>query len=364
MTTSTPLTKKQSRASLIVWLAYTGFLFIEPAFNPHAHLWPRTLAVFFVFLTLYGVYVSTCRPAVRLSMIALCLLLGIITIPWNTGGSTFFIYAAAFLPFAIESIPWILAGFAVELLALAGEVYFTGARTYHLSWPTAFIDGALLLIVGCGNIFWAQQRRADAKLRLAHEEVEAIAAVAERERIARDLHDVLGHTLSLIVLKAELAGRLLERDPARAAAEIADVERTARTTLADVREAIGGYRTRGLAAEIESARRTLAAAGVDLAAEATDVAGVKLSAAEETVFALALREGVTNIVRHAHATSCRLHFENDNGFRRLVLEDNGTHESTREGNGLRGMRERVEALGGRFLLAREKGTRLEIDLPA
>jgi two-component system sensor histidine kinase DesK len=81
---------------------------------------------------------------------------------------------------------------------------------------------------------------------VANEEIEQLAAQAERERIARDLHDALGHTLSVIVLKAELAGRLIERDPQRAAQKIADVERTARTALGEVREAIGGYRSQCL----------------------------------------------------------------------------------------------------------------------
>jgi two-component system sensor histidine kinase DesK len=230
----------------------------------------------------------------------------------------------------------------------------------------------MMAIIGGGNVFFAQQKRADRKLREAQDENLALAAVAERERIARDLHDVLGHTLSVIVLKAELAGRLIQRDeandPQRAAEEIADVERIARTSLAEVREAIGGYRTRGLAAEIEAARRTLDAADVTLIVDsdaASDGASsaTHLSAAEETALSLALREAVTNIVRHARATTCRLRLVTVEGSRRLVVEDNGEHAVEREGNGLRGMRERIESLGGRLSLERDHGTRLLIELP-
>jgi two-component system sensor histidine kinase DesK len=221
----------------------------------------------------------------------------------------------------------------------------------------------IMMIVGGGNIFFAQQRRADKQLEAAQEENLALAAMAERERIARDLHDVLGHTLSVIVLKAELAKRLIHTNPQRAAAEIADVESTARTALAEVREAIGGYRARGLAAEIEAARRTLDAAGVTLIAESAPAQTAALSAAEETVLALALREAVTNIVRHARATTCTLRFVAEGNQRRLLVEDNGQSCELREGNGLRGMRERVESIGGRLSFEHDQGTRLLIALP-
>ena len=137
-----------------------------------------------------------------------------------------------------------------------------------------------MLIIGC-NIFFAQQRRAACKLRAAPEENITLAAVAERERLARDLHDVLGHTLAAIVLKAKLTSRLLNRssasDPARAATEIADVERIARTPLSEVREAIGDYRARGLSAEIEAVRSALDAAGVTLTWPDTQSADTKVS---------------------------------------------------------------------------------------
>jgi two-component system, NarL family, sensor histidine kinase DesK len=215
--------------------------------------------------------------------------------------------------------------------------------------------------VGMGNFFIAQQKRADYKLNMAHSEIEQLAALAERERIARDLHDVLGHTLSVIVLKAELAGRLMERDSQRAAQEIADVEKTARTALADVRQAIGGYRSQGLPAEMELARNTLQAAGVALACESPLP---KLNAAEETVLCLSVREAVTNIVRHAHASECRVGFATtSDGFHSVVIEDNGSHPVQQEGNGLRGMRERVQALGGRFSIDNHQGTTLLIELP-
>jgi len=308
------------------------------------------------------------HPA-RFWMIAATFALGLFTFPWNQGGSTFFVYSAAFLPFTFVSLRRVFSIFFAEVLFVLAEGYICHGLSgfLHVSWPSTFVAIFLMCVVGGGNVFFAQQRRTDCQLRAAQDENLALAAVAERERIARDLHDVLGHTLSVIVLKAELAGRLTHRndptDHARAATEIADVERIARTALSEVREAIGGYRARGLGAEIEAARRTLDAAGVTLILDADINTAAHLSVGEETALSLALREAVTNIVRHACATTCRLRFITENNHRRLIVEDNGQHAISREGNGLRGMRERIESLGGHLMLERDNGTRLLIELP-
>ena len=120
------------------------------------------------------------------------------------------------------------------------------------------------LLIGAVCIRSAEVQRANARLRMAQEEVERLAKTAERERIARDLHDLLGHTLSLITLKAELAGKLVERDPERAGREIREVERISREALREVRTAVAGYRSEGLQAEMGRARLALEAAGVRL----------------------------------------------------------------------------------------------------
>jgi two-component system sensor histidine kinase DesK len=350
-----------------IWSAYIGFFFIQPAFEPSVRLWVLTLAATALFVILYAAYIRAydrMRPA-RFWIIAAFFFLGVLCFPWNNGATTFFIYSAAFLPFCFTSKRTVLSLFAAISIVVAAEAYLF--RVHHgfffIAWPNALIGIFLVLLVGGSNIFFAEQRRADSKLRMAHEEVEALAAVAERERIARDLHDVLGHTLSVIVLKAELAKRLIASDPARAASEIADVETIGRSALTEVREAIGGYRARGLLAELEAARNTLASANVTLITDAKPIDVSNLSAAEETVLALALREAVTNIVRHARANNCRLRFVTESGRRKLLVEDDGEHPLIREGNGLRGMRERVESLGGSLHVERENGTRLLIELP-
>jgi two-component system sensor histidine kinase DesK len=218
----------------------------------------------------------------------------------------------------------------------------------------------IVLVVGLGNVITSEERRRHAFVRRAEEEVEEMAKLAERERIARDLHDVLGHTLSVIALKAELAAKLSAIDPGRAAQEIRDVERVSRTALSEVRAAVEGYRGHGLRGELKSAADVLGAAGVTLA---VDVEPVALPAKHETVLALAVREAVTNVVRHARATACRISVTRHSGRVVLRVEDDGIGGVPREGNGLTGMRERVAAIGGTLTLEGAGGVHLTVTVP-
>ena len=170
-------------------------------------------------------------------------------------------------------------------------------------------------------------------LERANSEIERLSKEAERERIARDLHDLLGHTLTVITIKLDLARRLLsheflshdlgldlDRNVVRARNEIAEAEQTARNALAEVREAVSGYRAEGLGAEVNRARQSLLSANVKLT---TSLAPVNLSPRQVNVLCLALREAVTNIVRHAHATVCHVAlFEKDSTIH-FTIEDNG-----------------------------------------
>ena len=222
-------------------------------------------------------------------------------------------------------------------------------------WPVIFT-----VLIGAANVHQQQRSAANARLRLAHDEIEHLAKVAERERIARDLHDLLGHTLSLIILKSELASKLADRDIERARNEIRDVERISRDALAHVRNAVGGFRSRGLQAEIDSARETLSSANVALDVELEPIA---LQPAHEAVIALAIREGITNVVRHARATRCTIRLRTTNGAMTLTISDDGRGGLSEFGNGLIGMRERVESLGGTLVRESEHGTTLTLTIP-
>jgi two-component system sensor histidine kinase DesK len=338
-----------------IWLAYLGFFFIDPLLN-HAGWkeWLFTGVATAIFLVLYFGMFWLERPRSFLH-IAGMVALGLVVAPINPGASTFLVFASAFIPFAVETE-------RAAIALMAGIVLLAAIETlvFHLSGWFFFYAGGLSLVVGGSNIYFAQRNRALAKLRMANDEIEHLAKVAERERIARDLHDVLGHTLSVIILKSELAGKLMDRDPHRAGNEIREVEQISRQALSEVRDAIRGYRSQGLAAELAQAKSTLETAGV---AVKCDAAKVTLSPLQEGVLSMAVREAVTNVVRHAQARNCSLRLQQQNGSCHLEIEDDGRGGSQNEGNGLRGMRERVEMLGGSFTRDSQAGTRLTITVP-
>jgi two-component system sensor histidine kinase DesK len=210
--------------------------------------------------------------------------------------------------------------------------------------------------------------RTTVELRKARATVAQLAANEERLRLARDLHDLLGHSLSLITLKSELAGRMLPDHPDKAAQQVADIEQVSRQALVDVREAVTGYRRPRLAAELAGAQVALTAASViaELPAE-PDLTGVPEES--ESALAWALREAVTNVVRHSGAARCTIELVRrqtlDGPVLELSVEDNGTGGSgTGPGNGLTGLTERLEKAGGALEAGRvRRGFRLVARVP-
>lgn len=310
-----------------------------------------------IFLPLYFVSFWLHNQRV-LAPILLSCLLGILWGNHNYGASSFFVFAAGMC----QQIERPRLAYAMLLLVLA----IFGVSTLTLDFPSYLWIPALLVSVpvGISSIMDAERRRAQDKLLRKQEEVEHMATIAERERISRDLHDLLGHTLSLITIKAELAGKLLTRDSAACQQEIKDIENTARHALSEVRAAVSGYRQTGFSHELGSARICLAASNIQLLA---DVQNLSLPALAENVFALALREAVTNIVRHANASQCRIALSLQEGLLVLRVQDDGQVlrdlAQIQHGNGLNGMRERVKTLGGELALSIENGLTLELRIP-
>ncbi|GLY69799.1 sensor histidine kinase [Amycolatopsis taiwanensis] len=200
------------------------------------------------------------------------------------------------------------------------------------------------------------------ELRQAREELARLAVTEERLRIARDLHDLLGHSLSVISLKGQLAGRLMEPG-SPAAREVADIEQVTRQALSEVREAVTGYRRRSFAEELDSARHRLAAAGIEVTAR---VEAERLPADLDALLGWILREGTTNLLRHSRASSAGIVLRRKENRLSLEIRDDGRGPAeSGPGNGLAGLAERLAAVGGRLEAgpAADRGFRLAASLP-
>lgn len=343
-----------------VWLVYLGTLFFQPAFYPTAGplAWVEVVGLIAVFLPLYFAGHRAADDRQLLLIVGAMAALGVAGSLINSGASVFVIYAAAAAAY-VEPVRR-----AVQVIAaLVGAVgLMLVISPVPLPWRFAGLAPALIftIVIGAANIFDAERERVQRRLRRADEEIERLATLAERERIARDLHDLLGHTLTVIVVKSELAARLAEHEADRAADEMRDVERIGREALSEVRAAVAGYRAQGLHGELEGARRALAAAGVEATVEAELPA---LPIAHESALALALRESVTNVVRHAGARHAMIRIGLQESQVVLEVTDDGHGGSAREGVGLTGMRERITALGGSVQRDGGSGMRVRVALP-
>ena len=297
------------------------------------------------------------RPVRQMSFHAAGLVLTALALaPFNQGAVIYLIAAGVTMALHPSWRAWI--GTVIAASAAAVAVVLAGAPASMLvAVPLASLLG------GFSNLIYMRGVRRDAELRLSQEEVRRLATLAERERIGRDLHDLLGHTLSLVAIKSELARRLAPRDAAAAGREMEEVERVARHALAEVRAAVTGMRRGDLAAELVSARLMLEASGILLAGD-TPVPHT-LPRAVEAPLALVLREAVTNIHRHARASEARIELSSGEGEFRMRISDDGCGGLAAHGNGVSGMRERVRTLGGTLAIDSppRKGTTITVVVP-
>jgi two-component system sensor histidine kinase DesK len=252
-------------------------------------------------------------------------------------------------------------------MVIACAIVGTGAALIAGAGGGAIGIGASTLGVGLLLTLMRDLRVRNVELNRARAELARTAVAAERERFARDLHDLLGHSLSVIAIKAELAGRLLPDAPERAASEVADLETVARSALREVRDAVSGYRRPTLEGELEGARMALAAAGI--IAEIEHAAGT-LSPEVEAVLAWAVREGATNVIRHSGARHCEVRVHGGIGEVEVEIMDDGRGAGEGDpphgtGNGLKGLRERATAVRGRLEAGAvaSGGFRLAVSVP-
>ncbi|UQX88927.1 sensor histidine kinase [Jatrophihabitans telluris] len=255
-----------------------------------------------------------------------------------------FAHADAFVMLVYVSVLSVAARYGKSFPVLACYVGLSIAVPLAIPSWRAHFDPSIpvaIAIVSLAMFGFFGLMRANGALEEARAEVARLAAEGERTRIARDLHDLLGHSLTTITVKAGLARRLAELDPAKAALEIAEVEALARQTLTDVRAAVSGYREVTLGNELAAAREVLRAAGI---AAVLPGAIDSVPNGHSELFAWVIREGVTNVVRHSRASHCEIRLTPSS----VEISDDGIGGACESGNGLTGLSERVGAAGGRL----------------
>jgi two-component system, NarL family, sensor histidine kinase DesK len=323
------------------------------------------VAFSFVYIAMVLNWIDEDRPLRSYSLAALQLALAVaLTIGDQVAWGYLFCYCAACAAMVVpQSIGFVAVLACAGIQIAATELGGAGVGT-SLGFAASVVGVGLLLTL-MRDLRVRNRELADARAELAH-----AAVAAERERFARDLHDLLGHSLSVIAIKAELAGRLLPGSPERAAVEVGEVEGVARQALSEVRQAVSGYRQPTLAGELEGARVALSAAGIDASIDREPVA---LDPEVEAVLAWTVREGATNVIRHSGASHCSVTVRAAAGDAGVeVLDDGvgngrapGRGDSDVGGNGLTGLRERAASLRGRIEAgtAPGGGYRLAVSVP-
>jgi two-component system, NarL family, sensor histidine kinase DesK len=365
----------EGRSPFLLWLIWVVWLpLITPAFIKlfQAHLpLPQLIAILFGVALFFAIdLLAAWRRAVEIVttstipkhtdaltwlMIAALTALGLLlTLLGGSEWQVLFYYTSGFVGGSLQLRKAIPVVFVITFLAtIAG--WFAGLGWIDLAQTFVFIPAIVIItrvVIWSITTSW--------QLNDARKEIARLAVETERLRIARDLHDLLGHNLSLIALKSELAKRIVNVAPERAIVEISDVEHVARSTLQQVREAVSAFRQPTLRSELNAAREILAAAGIDYHFEGEDSMIDALPTTIEAVLSWTVREGVTNIIRHSRAHQCAIHMtRNAHEIGIEVIDDGaGTSASSSDsqGNGLRGLTERVETLGGRCeAISREEG---------
>jgi two-component system, NarL family, sensor histidine kinase DesK len=339
-----------------IWLVFSLYYFVPVYYMPFSPLTKALLfGVYCIFVSLY-LWAITLKPQQVWQPIVALILLAIAITPYTPGSSTFFSYIGFLVGFSYRTKIWLMAtGLLVAIIA--GLHY-----QYNYPFPY-FAFPALSGLVTIGIIGYVEKLRLDARIsqQKSHQEIEQLAVIAERERIARDLHDILGHTLSSIALKAELAEKLLGQEKhEQVKLHLSELHQIARNSLSLVRQTVSGYKHRGLSGEVMELCEKLRQSGfvVDLNGDIP-----QLTPRAETAIILALTELTTNVLRHSNGNHCQIEFRQSCDKILVSMRDNGDVKNLVPGNGLQGIQERLNALTGDLQSSINKGCEFIISLP-
>lgn len=331
-------------------IAYLSYLLLYPVpwFIHHKPTPSQLLFSFCALLVFLPLYFSPYRrdKTYGLPEIIMTAFLGFAT-AWTHGDWLVYNIYATGMSSRIRKRSHSIATIILLQCALLSFCYFANRSAIE-----ATVGVILSLVTYVGTWMQWELGYRNQQLQEAQHEIRTLAATAERERIARDMHDLLGHSLTVISVKAELAERLFLGNPERAQREIADITQIARTSLHEVRQAVSGMNGTSLQQELTPTRKALEAAGIALTIQGEQDL---LDKPQSSVLAMALREAITNVIRHSNARRCMISFECDPEGHALAIkvEDDGKSSAPvpiSEGNGLQGMRARLAAAGGSLSL--------------
>ncbi|SEA72142.1 sensor histidine kinase [Alkalimonas amylolytica] len=346
------LPQKMSWAYLVNLIFYLIPLFTVK-FAPWQYL--AMLAALVLFLCCYFWAYRCNRNEMQRPVVGM-LLVAILITPVNPGSVSMFAYAAFFIGYANPLRRYVLYLAAVISLLVVLNLVL------NLHWPY-FLHFGIPVVMAVSFLGWVEQQHALQRLakQQSEDEMKQLAAMVERERIGRDLHDILGHTLSSIILKADLAEKLLARQQVAAGQQqLTELSQIARDALSQVRQSVAGYKHQGLTAEVAKLLARLRDAGFQ-----TELQGEVpvLDQRRETAVILALTELVTNVMRHSKGNSCQLIFQQQGTDMHICLHDNGRSNGVKEGHGITGLRERLAAIGATLVLNQHSGVSAAIQLP-
>ncbi|GAB3516603.1 sensor histidine kinase [Photobacterium alginatilyticum] len=281
-------------------------------------------------------------------------IIGLIGASYNFWGGIFLLYSAIMLGLVAQQ-RLLIAMYLLSMVIVTIELYLLD---YH--WVATVLILVEITLFTVVSKYRASANMDYFKLQQQQKNIEYLSTLVERERISRDLHDLIGHSLSMIVMKSELAIRLSPSAPEQCKAEIEDICGIAKAASSDVNSAISGYRSTGLQHEIANGEEMLTSAGISTLIH---VKNTPMSSRLEASLSLIFREIITNIIRHSKASDTRI-FMFSNG-RDIVLrvEDNGIGIANNLGSGIAGIKHRVNECNGKLSINGEVGTLIEIKLP-
>jgi two-component system sensor histidine kinase DesK len=339
-----------------VWLVFSLWYFFPVYYMDHSPLGRSLLiGVYFLFVAVY-LWAITLNPQQVWKPLIIIVALTLAITPYTPGSGTFYSYIGFLVGFSYRTKIWLTVTALLTFTITGMHFYFQYPLPY-------FAFPALSGLITIGIIGYVEKLRMEARIsqQKSYQEIEQLAVIAERERIARDLHDILGHTLSSIALKAELAEKLLSHSKHEQVQQhLSELNQIARNSLSLVRQTVSGYKHRGLSGEVIELCEKLRQNGF-----AVDLAGdiPQLTPRAETAVILALTELTTNVLRHSNGNHCQIEFRQDGDKILVSMRDNGEVKSIVPGNGLSGIKERLYALTGDLQSSFHKGCEFIISLP-